>query len=644
MKNFKFYPNEKIHNLREMLENNSRRYANRPLFLQKEGSRFVPHTYREFYHDVNSLGAAFIRRGLLGKRVIVIGENCYGWCLAYMTVACGLGVIVPVDKEIPAEELANIAKISGASAIIFSEKYREKAMNAGKKLQKYSFDDVRDIAKREDVYSEEDLAAYADISIDIDAMCTLIFTSGTTGVSKGVMLSQRNLCCNIENLAKLVKVEPGDTALSVLPLHHVYECTAGFLFPMSRGASIGFSEGVRYIMKNLKEVRPTKMLCVPLLIETMYNKIWANIRKKGIEHKVRNVIKATDIIKPASARMAAKRKAFAEIHNSMGGNLNLIVSGGAPIDPEVLRGMRQFGFRIIQGYGLTECGPLAAVNPDTASKDISAGVVLPGGEFKIINKGEDGIGEICYRGDNVMLGYYKQPEMTAEIKKNGWLFTGDLGYVDEDGYLTLTLNTERNMTGVSKFIEICMHDYVLNMVGMKGGVDWKTIFINKQALFTMSSFNSLDYFRNLDTDYGILPQPKSFADQESYYSSIVSTHACFFAVPTLQEDAGRTGAIAELLGYLGKSTLTPAYYDKTLNGTHIRDEESAGSIKICFDTKVVDLGDYFSVGSYYSQLAALLNNKQPDGFASMYEKFKNSADAQIKNINTQVDALKANND
>ncbi|MBE6640960.1 MAG: extracellular solute-binding protein [Ruminococcaceae bacterium] len=221
---------------------------------------------------------------------------------------------------------------------------------------------------------------------------------------------------------------------------------------------------------------------------------------------------------------------------------------------------------------------------------------------------------------------------------------GKVVSLDEDGYLTLTLNTERNMTGVSKFIEICMHDYVLNMVGMKGGVDWKTIFINKQALFTMSSFNSLDYFRNLDTDYGILPQPKSFADQESYYSSIVSTHACFFAVPTLQEDAGRTGAIAELLGYLGKSTLTPAYYDKTLNGTHIRDEESAGSIKICFDTKVVDLGDYFSVGSYYSQLAALLNNKQPDGFASMYEKFKNSADAQIKNINTQVDALKANND
>ncbi|MBQ7011128.1 MAG: hypothetical protein IJN63_05435 [Clostridia bacterium] len=221
---------------------------------------------------------------------------------------------------------------------------------------------------------------------------------------------------------------------------------------------------------------------------------------------------------------------------------------------------------------------------------------------------------------------------------------GKVVTLDDDGYLSLTLNTERNMTSVSNFIEICMHDYVLNMSKMTGGMDWKKIFINNQALFTMSSFNSLDYFRNLETDYGILPQPKSFADQEQYYSSIVSTHACFFAVPTLQEDAGRTGAIAELLGYLGSSTLTPAYYDKTLNGTHIRDEESAGSIEICFDTKVVDLGDYFSVGTYYTQLAGLLNNKQPDGFASMYEKFKKPAEANIKTINSQIDDLKATND
>ena len=438
MKNFKYYSSEKIHNLREMLEKSAKLYAARPAFYEKQNGEYVPRTYFQLNKDVKTLGAAFVRRGLLGKKIIVTGENCYVWCVTYLATICGLGVIVPVDKEIPAEELANIAKISGASAIVFGEKYRQKAEGAGKKLQKYSFDDIVDICKREDICSQEDFDIYANTSIDIDALAALIFTSGTTGVSKGVMLSQRNICCNIENLGRLVKIDSNDVALSVLPLHHVYECTAGFLFPLSRGTAVAYSEGVRYIMKNLKEIHPTKMLCVPLLVETMYNKMWANIRKKGIEEKVKTIIRLTDAIKPESARMAAKRKVFAEIHESLGGKLNLIVSGGAPVDPNVLAGLRAFGFRVIQGYGLTECAPLAAVNPDTASKDRSAGVALPGGELKIINADTDGIGEICYRGDNVMLGYLKQPDLTADIKKNGWLHTGDLGYIDEDGYLIIT--------------------------------------------------------------------------------------------------------------------------------------------------------------------------------------------------------------
>ena len=438
MKNYRLYKSEKIHDLREMLQNSVRAYGHRPLFYQKKDGEYVAHTYSEFYRDVRTLGAALLRRGLVGKRIIVTGENCYAWSVTYMATVCGLGVIVPVDKEIPAEELANIASVSGASAIVFSEKQRGKAEGVGKKVQKYSFDEILDICKREDVCSEEDFRSYDELSIDIDEMASLIFTSGTTGVSKGVMLSQRNICCNLHNLAKLVEIGSEDIALSVLPLHHVYECTAGFLYPMSRGAAIAYSEGVRYIMKNLKEIHPTKMLCVPLLAETMYNKMWANIRKKGIEAKVKTVIKLTDAIQPESARMAAKRKVFAEIHESLGGKLNLIVSGGAPVDPDVLAGLRAFGFRVIQGYGLTECAPLAAVNPDRAPKDRSAGVVLPGGELKIINPDEEGVGEICYRGDNVMLGYYKMPEETAQIKRNGWLHTGDLGYIDEDGYLIIT--------------------------------------------------------------------------------------------------------------------------------------------------------------------------------------------------------------
>ncbi len=220
---------------------------------------------------------------------------------------------------------------------------------------------------------------------------------------------------------------------------------------------------------------------------------------------------------------------------------------------------------------------------------------------------------------------------------------GKVVSISDDGTLELTLNTERNATAVQHFIEICMHDYVLNMSGMQGGVDWKTIFANEQALFTMSSFNSLDYFRNLQTDYGILPQPKSFADQDDYFSSIVSTHASFVIVPAIQNDEGRTGAIIELLGYYGKKYVTPAYYDKTLNGTFIRDEESKAYIEICFAHKVVDLGDYFSIGTYYTQLAQLLDNKKVDGFASMYERYLKAANKSLDNLNEQIKLLAEKN-
>ena len=241
MKNFKFYRSEKIHDLREMLAHSAKAYAKRPVFYEKENGEYQSKTYAKLYKDVQTLGAAFVRRGLMGKKVIVTGENGYAWAVTYLSVVCGLGVIVPVDKEIPAEELANIAKVSGASAIVFGDKYKEKAEAVGKKIQKYSFSDILDICEREDICSAEDFETYSNVSIDIDALAVLIFTSGTTGVSKGVMLSQRNICCNIENLGKLVKLDPEDVALSVLPLHHVYECTAGFLFPISRGAAVGYS-------------------------------------------------------------------------------------------------------------------------------------------------------------------------------------------------------------------------------------------------------------------------------------------------------------------------------------------------------------------------------------------------------------------
>ncbi len=434
----KLYSTQKIYNLREMLENSVALYGRRPAFLQKEDGVYRPYNYTCFQNDVFALGTALCERGFGGKRIIVTGENCYAWCLSYMSTVCGGGVIVPVDKEIPGEEIANIASLSEASLILHSPKMAQKLADAKVSVPCICFDEFPLLIDRGLELMAEGNTDYTDLSIDIDAMCALIFTSGTTGVSKGVMLSQRNLCHTLTQLGRMIYIHEYDRALSVLPLHHVYECTCGFLYPLSRGASIAFSEGVRYIMKNVKEVTPTKILCVPLLIETMYRKIRSNIRKKDIEGKVDNLIKLTDKIQPYSARMAAKKKVFKEIHDSFGGKLDLLICGGAPIDPEIIRGMRGFGLNIIQGYGLTESSPLAAVNRDCYFNDRSAGLVLPEGALKIFEPAEDGTGEICYRGDNVMLGYYQRPDLTAEVKKNGWLHTGDIGYIDGNGFLIIT--------------------------------------------------------------------------------------------------------------------------------------------------------------------------------------------------------------
>jgi long-chain acyl-CoA synthetase len=438
MAQYKLYKATKIHDLREMLNESAKLYDTKTAFYQKRNGKYTEYSFAQFRSDVDALGSALTHRGFMGKRIIVMGENSYEWCLSYMTVALGLGVVVPVDKEIPAEEIANIASISGASLIIYSSKYEAKLENIPENVVKLSFDEISECIEDGTALLGNGYTEYLNASIDIDALCSLIFTSGTTGTSKGVMLSQRNICKTVENLAKMVYVDTDDIALSVLPLHHVYECTCGFIFPLYRGTAVAFSEGVRYIMKNVKEVRPTKILCVPLLIETMYRKIWANIRRKGIEKKVKNVIALTNKVKPYSARMALKKKMFSEIHESFGGRLDLLVSGGAPIDPSIIAGMRDFGINVIQGYGLTESAPLAAVNHDSFYNDRAAGLCLPEGELKIIDKNDDGTGEICYRGDNVMLGYYNAPDLTAEVKKNGWLHTGDIGYIDENGFLIIT--------------------------------------------------------------------------------------------------------------------------------------------------------------------------------------------------------------
>lgn len=438
MASFQNYETELFDNLKQMLHASAERFGDKTLFMEKRGGEYQKTGFRRYCNDVDALGTALCAKGLAGKRIIVTGENCYHWVLAYMAVICGVGVVVPVDKEIPAEEMANIARVCEASAVIFSSKLEAKINAIDASVERISFDDLDALIPEGKRLIKQGNRDYLDAEIDPNVLASLIFTSGTTGVSKGVMLSHRNICFNLSEMCSMVYIDDQDTFLSVLPLHHTYECTCGFLCQVYRGCTVAFSEGLRHITRNMQEIHPTMMLCVPLLIETMYNKVWANIRKQKMEKKVKLAIKATNAIPNAKLRLAAKRKVFAEIHKSFGGNLRILISGGASVDPTVLKGLRDLGIFSVQGYGLTECAPIAALNRDTFYNDRSAGMASPNTLLDIYDVQEDGTGEIRYKGDNVMLGYYNQPELTAEVIRDGWFYTGDLGYLDNDGFLFIT--------------------------------------------------------------------------------------------------------------------------------------------------------------------------------------------------------------
>lgn len=438
MPKYQNYPVDIYKDLKEMFHASAEKYGDKPLFMEKVGGAYQSLSFRDYARNVDALGTELLARGFGGKRLIVIGENCIAWVTAYMAVICGVGVVVPVDKEIPAEEIANIAKVSEASAVIYSKKSAEKIAGIDDAVTRISFDEIPALiaAGKEKLRAGD--RSYLDAKIDPNVMASLIFTSGTTGVSKGVMLSHHNICFNLSEMCQMLYIGPKDTFLSVLPLHHAYECTCGFLCQVYRGSTVAFSEGLRYITRNMQEVHPTIINCVPLLVETMYSKIQSSIRKNGLEKKVAAMVKLTNAIPGTKARMAAKKKIFKAVHQNFGGKLRLLISGGAAVDPKVLAGLHDLGIAAVQGYGLTECAPLAALNRDTYFNDSAAGLGTPNTLLDIYDVQDDGTGEIRFKGDNLMLGYYGQPELTAEVIRDGWFYTGDLGYLDANGFLHIT--------------------------------------------------------------------------------------------------------------------------------------------------------------------------------------------------------------
>ncbi len=435
MKTVHNYSVKEVSTLKQLYCESRDTYGTKTFLKEKVEGAWIEYGFKKFADDIEALGTALLARGLADQRILLLGDNCYAWAISYMAVVCGVGVVIPVNKDSSVESLQSIVDRTDAKAVIASPACLETVHALRTPLQAISFAEIPTLITEGNDRIIAGDRAFLDAPIDPDEMRILVFTAGSNGISKGVMLSHRNICFNLSEMCQMVHLDENDQYLSVLPLHHVYECTCGLLVPLYRGAGVAFCEGLRHLMRDLREIQPTVMLCVPMLIETIYRKIWSTIRRQELEKKVKNSIRLTNALPEGKLRNAAKRRIFAKIHETFGGKLRLLLTGGAPADPDVLKGLRDFGICAYQNYSLSECGPLAAMNRDTYYRDASAGMALPDSLLDIYDMQDDGIGEIRYKAPNVMLGYFDMPEKSARAIRDGWFYTGDLGTLDADGFL-----------------------------------------------------------------------------------------------------------------------------------------------------------------------------------------------------------------
>ena len=447
------YKTEGYKNLKEMLKITGEKYGDLPayIFRTEEEGKFRHITHKEFRNDINALGTKLIDMGLKDKRIAVISENRYEWGVDYLGVVTGVGIIVPLDRALPGNEIENLILRSEVEAIFYSSKYDE-TMNRLKaqKNTNVKYFISMDLEKEENgVYSQKELieqgkklleegnTEFLNTEIDAEKMSIMLFTSGTTATSKAVMLSHKNICTNLKDITSVIKVNTEDRFLSFLPLHHTFECTVGFLYPVSTGGAIAFCDGIRHIAENIKEYKITAMISVPILFESMYKKVMKGIEKKGKLDKVKKGIKISNFL--LKLGIDIRRKLFKEIHDNLGGKVRLFVAGGAALDPEAEKGFNELGFTMYQGYGLTETSPVVAAEDDKYRRLGSIGKAFPSLEVKIDEPDEDGIGELMVKGDTVMLGYYNNEEATKEsIEEDGWFHTGDLAKIDKDGYIFIS--------------------------------------------------------------------------------------------------------------------------------------------------------------------------------------------------------------
>lgn len=446
----KLYEIEKVSNFRELINRSARLYPNKVAFIYKKNPKdttYISHTYTDLKEDVKNLGTGLLDLGLSGKRVAIIAPNRYEWCVSYLSVTTSGMIVVPLDKALPDNEIESSIIRANVEAVIFDKKYLNLFQNLKSrediKLKHFICMDLKNdsngILSLNNIMSfgkelvQNGDTHYDNVKIDENGMTIMLFTSGTTSISKIVMLSQSNICANIYSTGCIAKVTEEDTFLSFLPLHHTYESTTTFLYGLYSGITIAFCDGLRYVSKNLKEYKVTGFVCVPLILEAMYKKI-----KKGIKDKHLQILFAiltfiSNVL--LSLGIDVRRKLFKSVIDELGGYLRLVIYGAAPMDKSTIKGLKSIGIELLNGYGLTEASPIVSAENDKYQKPGSVAFALPDVEIKINEPNEQGIGEIIVKGPNIMLGYYDNKEATDEVLIDGWFHTGDLGYYDKDGYL-----------------------------------------------------------------------------------------------------------------------------------------------------------------------------------------------------------------
>ena len=446
----KLYNADKINNFRELINRYSTLYADKVAFEFKRTPNSTEHikiTYSQFVDDIKSLATSLLELGLAQKRIALIGPNRYEWCTSYLAITSSDMIVVPLDKSLPDNEIEDLILRSKAEAIIFDKQYSNvfsKIKSEGKShLSTYICMDESDeftnlyqlIADGKNLLSNGN-TLYNDIKLDNKKMSIMLFTSGTTSISKAVALSQSNICEDIYALAQMTDIRKEDTFLSFLPLHHTFESTCTFLYGTFSGITVAFCDGLKYVQKNLAEFKVTGLVCVPLMLEIMYKKIKKGIEEKGKTKLVKNMSKVCNGL--LKFGIDIRRRVFKEVLDNLGGKIRLLIAGGAAMSKEAIQGFLDLGINLLQGYGLTETSPVVAGENDKCKRCGSVGFPLPGIDVKIDNPNKDGVGEIAVKSPTVMLGYVDNPEATAQVIKDGWFYTGDLGYFDKDGFLFIT--------------------------------------------------------------------------------------------------------------------------------------------------------------------------------------------------------------